>query len=847
MNNKEFLTFGIVAHVDSGKTTLSEAILYETGTTRTMGRVDHGDAFLDTYDLEKKRGITIFSKQAVFSLGNSTVTWLDTPGHMDFSAEMERTLCVLDYAVLVISGPNGITGQDETLWKILDNYKVPTFIFINKMDQPGCDINMIMERLQGKLSKSCLLFDVENDEFFDNLAMSDEDILNEFLDTGAVSEEKIIKAIKSRKIIPCFSGSALKMIGIREFLQGLERYTESTKYNIEGDFCAKVFKISRDDKGNRLSHMKVLHGTATVKEIIDEEKINQIRLYNGAKYEMISEARAGQIIAVTGLDKTYSGQEIGSENRGNKPVIDSVLSYQILLPDGYDVHDAHHKLSILSEEIPELHVGWDEGSGTIHMNLMGEVQAEIVKSIVHQRFGLTIDFTQGKVMYKETIEGKSYGIGHYEPLRHYAEVHLILEGLPEGSGLVFDSICSEDVLDRNWQRLIMTHLHERLHPGVLTGAPVTDMRISIATGKAHVKHTEGGDFRQATYRAVRNGLRRAKNILLEPFYSYTLELPTELVGRAMSDIQRMSGTCSPETQNGNGITTLTGICPVATMNGYQKELVSYSKGIGRLTCVFDGYKPCHNQEQIIAEADYNPDTDAENPTGSIFCSHGGGTFIPWDEVEKYMHLEPVITDKREFDDMTVALTGNTNREYSQAELDAVFQMTYGTSKREQNRFKRSAHVVESNFSGPKVQSGYNKSNAEEILIIDGYNIIFAWDELKDMCKLNLEAARDSLIDMLRNYHGYTGQRIILVFDAYKQPGSIGHTDVFEGLSVVYTKENETADRYIEKFVTENAKKYKLTVATSDGLEQMMIFGQGALRMPARELRERIRSFNNGRN
>lgn len=843
MMKNNYLTTAIVAHVDAGKTTLSEGILYKTGITRTLGRVDHGDAFFDTHNLERKRGITIFSKQAVFPLGTKTVTLLDTPGHMDFYAEMERTLGVLDYAILVISAPDGVTGQVDTLWKLLEKYDVPTFIFINKMDQAGCLIENVMENLHKCLGNECVLFNEETDEFYENAASCDEDLMEEYFDSGVLSDESITRAVKTRRIVPCYSGSALKMTGISEFLKGMERFTSCSEY--PEAFGARVFKITRDDKGGRLTHMKLTGGTLSVKEIVGEEKINQIRIYSGTKFEAVNTAEAGQIVSVTGPDATFSGQGLGFENHGDKPVIDSVLSYQVILSEDTDVHEAFVKLSQLSEEIPELHVLWNDADGSVRMNLMGEIQAEIIKNIVSDRFGFDIGYSQGTVMYKETIKGKSYGVGHYEPLKHYAEVHLAMEALPEGSGLVFDTICSEDILDRNWQRLIMTHLMEREHPGVLTGAPITDMKISIATGRAHIKHTEGGDFRQATYRAIRQGLRRAENVLLEPFYSYTLELPPDMVGRAMSDIQRMSGTCTPDDQTREDMTVITGICPVSTMNGYQKEVVSYTRGKGRLSCIFGGYMPCHNSEEVIAEAAYSPDNDVDNPTGSIFCSHGGGTFVPWDEVEKYMHLEMAVQEKDIYDSGEGLPRPHRKAEYSQAELDAVFQMTYGVSKREQNRFRRSPRLIQAEPSvpGPKVQSGYNKSDAEEILIIDGYNIIFAWEELKEMSSLNLEAARDMLIDILRNYQGYTGTKIILVFDAYKQKGASEHNESYEDLKVVYTRENETADRYIETFVTENAKKYKITVATSDGLEQVMVFGQGALRMPARELRERIMNTN----
>jgi len=839
MINSKKLTIGILAHVDAGKTTLSEGILYHQGIIRSVGRVDHGDAFLDTYKLERERGITIFSKQAVFPLGEYEITLLDTPGHMDFSAEMERTLQVLDYGILIINGADGVTGYVKTLWSLLERYHVPVFIFINKLDQTGVEVTKVVESLQDTLNENILMQNMTKEDLYEKMALSDELALEELLETGELSTSTVARLVRERIIFPCYGGSALKQEGIDVFLEGIRSLVQPKEYD-EG-FRARVFKISRDDNGQRLTHMKITGGTLAVKSLIGEEKVNQIRLYNGTKYNLTDIAEAGDICAVTGLDQTYIGQGIGFEDEGKKPFLDTVLNYQVILQDGQDPYKAYEKLFQLSEEIPELHVVWEAAKQEIQIQLMGEVQAEIIQSIVSDRFGIKITFGTPTILYRETIENIVEGVGHFEPLRHYAEVHLIMEPLPSGSGIIFDSCCKEDDLDRNWQRLIMGHLSERKHPGVLTGSPITDMKITLATGKAHLKHTEGGDFRQATYRAVRQGLRKAKSRLLEPYYSFRLELPIDSVGRAMSDIQQMSGTCKPPETIGT-TTVLTGEAPVSTMNGYHRDVISYTKGQGRLYTVFKGYLPCHNQEEIIAEYGYNADSDVDNPTGSVFCSHGAGTYIPWNEVEKYMHIPGCLKETKEHTATFSRINTTTSRQYTDEELMAVFQQTYGVSKREQNRFKKPAKVVhgENYFSsGPRVKSALNNSKAEEILLVDGYNIIFAWEELKEMSKLNLESARDMLIDILRNYQGYTGKRIVVIFDAYKQPGNTGHRESWNDLEVVFTKENETADQYIEKFVLENVKKLRITVATSDGLEQMLIFGQGALRMPARELQQRI--------
>ncbi|MGN0659811.1 MAG: NYN domain-containing protein [Emergencia sp.] len=836
MKNSKHLTIGILAHVDAGKTTLSEAVLYLSGITRSLGRVDHGDAFLDTYDLEKERGITIFSKQAVFELAGRQITLLDTPGHADFAAEMERTLRVMDYGILVISGPDGVTGQVKLLWHLLELYRIPVFTFVNKMDQPGTSLESVMDELNTKLDEHMILFDRKDEVFYEKAALCDEAALEELLSGGLVSDDKLTDLIAERKLFPVFSGSALKMEGVEELIDGLSRHTKEKAW--PEDFGARVYKISRDEQGSRLTHMKLTGGSLHVRETIGDQKITQIRIYNGARFQSVDSAEAGMICAVCGLDNTFSGQGLGAEDDGGRPELDTILSYQVLLPSGADPVKVYQDFCHLEEEIPELHVVWNSQTREIQLQLMGQVQMEILQHLVQERFGMEIGFGQPSISYKETIRDKAEGVGHFEPLRHYAEVHLILEPLPSGSGLVFDTCCSEDSLDRNWQNLILTHLAETDHPGVLTGAPITDMKITIAAGKAHVKHTEGGDFREATYRAVRHGLRRAESILLEPYYDYYLEVPSDLTGRAMSDLQHLTGSCGqPETCGDMAV--LTGRAPVAAMNGYGAEVSSYTKGCGSLQLTYAGYFPCHNSKEVIEAAGYDPDRDVQRPCGSVFCDRGGSVTVPWQDVEAHMHLPAVLKTGKSAAEEAVFRTGSRN--YSDEELEAVFRQTYGISKRDQNRFKKSARVVAADPADryPKVKSGFNDSRLEQILLIDGYNVIFAWEELKEMSSLNLEAARSLLIETLQNYQGYTGENMILVFDGYKKPGNAGTFEKIGNLSVVFTREGETADQYIEKYVLEHVKKQRITVATSDGLEQMMIFGQGALRMPVRELRDRI--------
>lgn len=853
---------GIVAHVDAGKTTLSESILYTSGAIRKMGRVDHGDAFLDTYELERSRGITIFSKQALFSLGDAQITLLDTPGHVDFSAEMERTLQVLDYAILLISGADGVQGHTLTLWKLLKRYQIPTFLFVNKMDQPGTDEKALMEELKKRLDGNCVDFSGDRDtqEWQEQLAMCDETLLESYLEEGSVEEGEISRLINERKLFPCFFGSALKMTGVQEFLQELEKYIEMPEYPRE--FGAKVFKIARDSQGNRLTYMKITGGSLKVKTVLRgqkdgedrEEKVDQIRIYSGEKYEMVNEAFAGMVCAVTGLTFTYPGQGLGREAASDMPLLEPVLTYQIQLPPECDVHKMLLNLRQLEEEEPLLHIVWNEELGEIHAQVMGEVQIEILKSLIKERFGVVVDLGSGNIVYKETIKTPVEGVGHFEPLRHYAEVHLLLEPGEPGSGMQFYTDCSEDELDKNWQRLILTHLEEKEHRGVLTGSPITDMRITLVAGRAHLKHTEGGDFRQATYRAVRQGLRKAESVLLEPYYDFRLEVPADMIGRGMADIQRMCGEFRPPQIEGE-IAILTGSAPVVTMRDYQNEVISYSRGMGRLFCTLKGYFPCHNQEEVVQAFCYDPEADLENPTGSVFCAHGAGFVVNWDQVEEYMHvesgllLEPVERQPEPVEVRTK--TWKEERDAYQAtekELEEIFTRTYGPIRSrvgEENLPRRSvkgwkrSHARMDNTSSSYVGRTKNRNTPpeKEYLLVDGYNIIFAWEDLKDLADANIDAARDKLTDMLCNYQGYKKCTLILVFDAYKVKGNPGSVQKYHNIHVVYTKEAETADQYIEKTVHEIGRKNHVTVATSDRLEQVIILGQGGTRMSARELRE----------
>lgn len=846
----ENIVMGILAHVDAGKTTLSEGMLYLSGTVRKLGRVDHKDAFLDTYSLERDRGITIFSKQAVFSLGNRRINLLDTPGHVDFSAEMERTLQVLDYAVLVISGADGVQGHTETLWKLLKLYEIPTFIFINKMDQPGTDRESLLTELKERLDEGCIVFGKgKNVESLEEIAMTDEAVLDYFMEHETVRNEDICRLIRERKIFPCYFGSALKLDGVQELLAGFEEYMKP--FDGKKEFGARVFKISRDDKGERLTFLKVTGGKLVVKMPINKaEKINQIRIYSGAKYEAVNEVEAGGVCAVTGLSSSYIGQGLGVEKGTAAPFLEPVLTYQMILPEGADTTKVLRELKQLEEEEPLLNIVWNPALEEIHVQLMGEVQTEILKTMIAERFHLDVEFGTGKIVYKETIKSPVVGVGHYEPLRHYAEVHLKMEPLEAGSGLVFDTDCSEDVLDRNWQRLILTHLQEREHPGVLTGAPITDMKITIVAGRAHLKHTEGGDFRQATYRAVRQGLKSAESVLLEPWYSFVLEVPSEQVGRAMSDIGQMNGSFEgPEAEDKQGMVRLTGTAPASEMRDYQREVWAYTKGRGRITLTLKGYEPCHNAEEVIEEIGYDSERDVDNPTGSVFCAHGAGFLVKWDEVPEYMHIkEDFLAEKPgiEQDEVMAVQMGNHcnySGGYSSSydddpELLTIMEREFGSKQEERDRY---SSYRKQTVSTPVRHTTVIKENEpkKEYLLVDGYNIIFAWEELNELAKASIDAARNKLMDILSNYQGFIGCTLILVFDAYKVKGNQGEVQKYHNIYVVYTKEAETADQYIEKTTHEIGRKYKVTVATSDALEQVIVMGQGAYRISARDFYEEV--------
>lgn len=843
------ICIGLLAHVDAGKTTLSESMLYLSGRIRQQGRVDHGNAYLDTYELERARGITIFSKQAELVFGELKVTLLDTPGHVDFSAEMERTLRVLDYAILVINGADGVQGHTETLWKLLKQYRIPVFLFINKMDQNGTDAEKLLEELRVKLSGSCIRFGEAEDseEFLENVAMAEEQVLETYLEHGTIERGEISRLIRERKVFPCYFGSALKNIGVKEFLAGLECYAKERSYPEE--FGAKVYKIARDPQGNRLTYLKVTGGVLKVRDLIRyqdvEEKVSQIRIYSGEKYDAVQEVRAGRVCAVTGLTKTYPGEGLGAEPPSEGSVLTPVLNYQLILPEGCDTHGMLLKLRQLEEEDPELHIVWNEELGEIHAQLMGEVQIEILQSMIRERFQTEVTFGPGNIVYKETIKRPAEGVGHFEPLRHYAEVHLLLEPGESGSGLVFAADCSEDVLDRNWQRLILTHLAEKEHRGVLTGSSITDMKITLVAGRAHLKHTEGGDFRQATYRAVRQGLKSTESVLLEPYYEFRMEIPAEFVGRALTDIQRMAGEFqTPDTEGDFAV--ITGSAPVSEMRDYQLEVTSYTKGRGRLFCTLKGYAPCHNAEEVIEQIGYDSEGDLDNPTGSVFCAHGAGFHVSWDQVPDHMHLEYVWTPEAEKEKSAIEAkkgqgsvqSGRVSSSFSRSveedkELEEIFLRTYG-------KIERKRPIAERRVESPEErQKRIRKDQMEEYLLVDGYNVIFAWEDLKELAKVNIEGARNKLMDVLCNYQGFKKCNLILVFDAYKVQGQELGVQKYHNIYVVYTKEAETADQYIEKVVHEIGRKYHVTVATSDNVEQVVTLGQGGKLLSARELRTEV--------
>ena len=843
---KKKIVLGILAHVDAGKTTLSEGMLYLCGSLRKLGRVDHGNAFLDTFELEKERGITIFSKQAVFHAGDMEITLLDTPGHVDFSAEMERTLQVLDYAVLLISGADGIQGHTETLWRLLERYRIPTFLFINKMDQEGTDRGSLLEQIHARFGGECIDFGQEGEkqEFYVQVALCDERALEHYLADGHLETKSIARLIEERKVFPCYFGSALKLTGVEELLEGLATFTTAKKYPDE--FGAKVYKIARDSQGARLTYLKITGGRLRVKDVIGEGKADQIRIYSGNKHELVMEAEAGMVCAVTGLDHTYPGQGLGYESASDMPVLEPVLAYRIVLPEDADVQASLRNFKMLEEEEPQLHIVWNERLGEIHAKLMGEVQIDVLKRLIWDRFGMAVQFDTGSIVYKETIRCPVEGVGHFEPLRHYAEVHLLLEPLEEGSGLVFASGVSSDVLDVNWQRLILTHLEEKEHLGVLTGSAITDMKITLIAGKAHQKHTEGGDFRQATYRAVRQGLKKAQSILLEPYYTFRLEVPTENVGRAMADIQRMNGRFEPPVKEGD-MSVLSGSAPVAAMRGYQTEVISYTKGRRRLFCMLKGYSPCANAKEVIEAIGYDSERDLDNPTGSVFCAHGAGYVASWDQVEELMHVDSGWKPQEEKQREEAAgsaphAAGQESRDIigDEKELKEIFERTYGPIRRKSApQRKKIAGSPEVYYSGQSTGRKKKTEDEEAYLLVDGYNIIFAWEELKQLAEDNIMSARDKLMDILSDYQGFRKMTLILVFDAYKVEGNPGTIFKYHNIYVVYTKEAETADQYIEKTVHKIGRKHHVTVATSDALEQVIILGQGGHRISAQGLQNEI--------
>lgn len=909
---------GILAHVDAGKTTMSEAILYETGKLKKMGRVDNRDAFLDTFALERARGITIFSKQAVFPLGDTFVTLLDTPGHVDFSAEMERTLQVLDYAVLIVSGADGVQGHTETLWRLLKRYRIPVFLFVNKMDQKGTDQETVLASLKERLdhgivdfsgvSGNCEILGT-SDETAEEIATCDEALLEAYLADGSLKTADVRNAIQDRKLFPCFFGSALKLTGVREFLTALGEFASCPDYT--KDFGAKVFKISRDETGVRMTHLKITGGTLKIRDSLSpdsEEKINQIRLYSGSKFEMLKEAEPGMVVAVTGISDTKPGQVFGSASDSVLPLLEPVLTYRILLPFGTDSHTMLRHMRMLEEEDPQLHIVWNEALGEIQAQVMGDVQMEILKSQVQERFGVEIGFGEGNIVYKETIAKTVEGVGHFEPLRHYAEVHLLMEPGEPGSGLVFEADCSEDMLDRNWQRLILTHLEEKRFRGILTGSEITDMKITLIAGRAHQKHTEGGDFRQATYRAVRQGLCEAGCVLLEPYYAFRLEVPSENLGRAMADLDRMQGEFSAPEQDGS-MALLTGTAPVSTMRNYQRDVFSYTKGRGRLTLSLSGYEPCHNAEEVIAASGYDFDSDLQDPAGSVFCSHGAGFVVPWNEVKQYMHVESPLAKQlakeqqerelKEADERLKAMAadvaagkipsgaaggyksgsdgsagsgtgsgtgsddgigsgtkasangtadsssgsrgngGSSLSFYDDKELQAIFTRTYGEPKRKLVSDYDSRTVIRAKNASPVKPVKEKEETEDEYLLVDGYNIIFAWEELSDLAAVSIDAARYKLMDILSNYQGFRKICVIVVFDAYKVPGGVEKVQKYHNINVVYTKEAETADQYIEKVAIRIGRRYRTTVATSDGVIQLIIRSQGCILWSARDFREEI--------
>lgn len=836
------ITLGITAHVDSGKTTLAEAMLYKSGRLRRLGRVDNGDSSLDTDSIERGRGITIFAHQAELTAGNTAFTLLDTPGHVDFSAETERTMQVLDYAVLVISGTDGVQSHTATLWKLLRKYEVPVFIFVNKMDLIGAEKSAVLKDLRSRMSESCA--DMSSpDDIAENCAVCDEALMDKYL-SGGLADSEITAAIAQRRIFPCFFGSALKMDGIDEFLTLLDRFTAEPERRKE--FGARVFKISYDPKGSRLTHLKVTGGSLPMRAELTYTsadgtettgKVSSIRFYTGEKFRTAKSAEAGEVCAATGLTGTFAGQGIGDLPDAGRAELEPVMTYRVGVPEEVNIYDALKNMRRLEDEDPQLHIVWNEQLREIQVQLMGAVQLEVLTQLIQQRFGYSVTFTDGAVTYRETIIETVEGVGHYEPLRHYAEVHLILEPLPRGSGLVFATQCPEDELDRNWQRLILTHLAEKPHLGTLTGSPITDMKLTLAAGRAHVKHTEGGDFRQATYRAVRQGLRTAECVLLEPYYDFELELPTENVGRAIADLQHMSADASPPEAMGE-MSLITGSAPVVELNSYQQELISYTRGRGRLTCTVGGYRECHNADEVIAAHAYDCDADTENTADSVFCTHGAGHIVKWSDVPQHMHLPSVLgTGGDSADDTAPRASARrfVEKAVSDEELMEIFERTYGKIGGDPRRAFKKTRAVKSDTTKPVRLPDYK---GPDYLLVDGYNIIFAWDDLKAIARDNLDAARAELVNMMCSYQGYTGWELILVFDAYRVKGKQREVEKYYNISIVYTRESETADSYIERVSHDLSKDHRVRVATSDGLEQMIILGSGAMRISAAELRER---------
>ena len=829
---KQHICVGLLAHVDAGKTTLSEAMLYETGQLKQLGRVDHQDAFLDTYSLERARGITIFSKQARLQTGTLSMTLLDTPGHVDFSTETERTLQVLDYAILIISGTDGVQAHTETLWQLLRRYHIPTFLFLNKMDLAGANTAGLMGELKRQLSDGCVDFSQPPAVIAEEAALCSEETLEAYLRTGQLSQEELAAQIARERLFPCFPGSALKLSGVQELLLGLEALTRTPSYPLE--FAARVYQIGRDAQGNRLTYLKVTGGCLRVRSTLSyclpsgetvEEKVKELRFYSGAKFETGLEVPAGYICAALGLSQTYPGQSLGAAADTLPPLLEPVMTYRLCPPQGCDPALLLPKLRQLEEEDPQLHIVWDNRLGEIRAQLMGQVQIEILQSLVQERFDTAIEVEAGRILYKETIAAPVEGVGHFEPLRHYAEVHLLLEPLPAGSGLVFDTQCSEDILERSWQRLILTHLQEKTHLGVLTGAPITDMKITLATGRAHLKHTEGGDFRQATYRALRQGLMQAQSILLEPYYRFRLSLPQAQVGRAIGDLRAMSATFTQE-QEGE-LAVLTGSVPVSSLGSYAMEVAAYTRGRGRLSCSPGGYAPCQNQEQVIAEIGYDPEADLENTPDSVFCAHGAGFSVKWQEVPSYMHLESCL---RPAPPATQPPPPPPRGSLDDRELEAIMEREFGPIRRP---------VYQPSSPPPAVPTPEPGPPRKEYLIVDGYNILFAWEELAHLAREDLEMARNRLMDILSNYCGYKNREVILVFDGYRVKGSRGERFRYHNLYVVYTRENETGDMYIEALVQGIGSHDRVWVATSDSLVQLSAFRSGVLRLSARELKAEV--------